>query len=146
ARKLGQDCIAGGVEHAAAAASDEILEHRPIGGEPAQGFFLVLSDELAVAENIGSQDGGDLAFHVRPTLENNLLPRASLAWVQGRATYARCGGAMPRQSAALSVTIAAFRACSALLATIMNTLACVLRRARPRQETQRYGCKRRPDR
>src|SRR4029077_9805073 len=42
---------------------DEIVHHRAVGGEPPQRLLLVFGDELAVAGNIGSEDGRDFPVH-----------------------------------------------------------------------------------
>lgn len=61
--ELRQDSVAGGVEDAAGAAGDEVVEYCSVRRQPAQRFLFVLGDELALTDDVGGQDGGDLAFH-----------------------------------------------------------------------------------
>ncbi len=66
AGKLGEHRIAGSVENPAAGPRDEIIHHRAIGLQAPQRLFLVLGDELAVAGDVGSENGRDFSFHGMP--------------------------------------------------------------------------------
>ncbi len=57
ARKLGQHGISRGVEDAAAPSRDEIVEDSAVNGEAAERLLLVLRQEVAVARNVGGQNG-----------------------------------------------------------------------------------------
>ena len=61
--KLRQHRITGRVEDAAPPTGDRVVEYGTVGGEAAQRLLLVLGDELAVARDIGRQNGGNFAFH-----------------------------------------------------------------------------------
>ena len=71
ARKFRQHGIAGGVEDAPAAFGDEIVGHRPVGGQTPQRLLLVLGDQPGVAGNIGRKNRRDLAFHRRTAPDQN---------------------------------------------------------------------------
>ena len=66
AGKFGEHGVARGIENPAAGARDEVVHHRAIGGEPPQRLLFVFGDELAVAGDVGSENGRDFSFHRTP--------------------------------------------------------------------------------
>src|ERR1700682_1711554 len=66
AGKFGEHGVARGIENPPAGAGDEVVHHRAIGGEPPQRLLLVFGDELAVAGNVGSENGRDFSVHRTP--------------------------------------------------------------------------------
>ena len=66
AGKFGEHGVARGIENPPAGTRDEIVHHRAIGGEPPQRLLLVFGDELAVAGDVGSENGRDFSIHRTP--------------------------------------------------------------------------------
>ena len=66
AGKFGEHGVARGIENPPAGARDEVVHHRAIGGEPPQRLLLVFGDELAVAGDVGSENGRDFSIHRTP--------------------------------------------------------------------------------
>src|SRR5206468_1119704 len=70
AGKFGQQVIAGGVHHSAAMPLDEGGHNRAVGGQGTDSCYLVLTHEAAIAFDIGTENGRELAcdtmwFHRR---------------------------------------------------------------------------------
>ena len=75
--ELGQQIIAGRIDHPATVVLDQGGDHCTVGGEGADGGFFIFSHEAAVARDVSAKDSSQLAFHARA-----FLP-ASLPWSSG---------------------------------------------------------------
>ena len=63
ARELGKNCIAGGIENAAAGYRDEVVSSGSTRHHSPQRLFFIIGDQPAVLGDVGHQNSGDLAFH-----------------------------------------------------------------------------------
>src|SRR5262249_10999705 len=62
AGKIGNDTVASRIEDAAAMGSDQSIEDRPVGLQPAQRADLVQPHQTAVLGNVGRKNRGELSF------------------------------------------------------------------------------------
>ena len=61
--ELGQQVVAGGIDHTATVLLNQGRNDRTIGGEGADGGFFIVAHETAVPRHIGAEDRRQLAFH-----------------------------------------------------------------------------------
>src|SRR5213593_3543365 len=61
--KLSQQIIPRGVDYSTSVLLDKRRHHLPVGGQGANGRLLILAHEAAVAFDIGTKDGSELALH-----------------------------------------------------------------------------------
>ncbi len=61
-RKLGQEVVAGGVDHAAVVVTHQVADEAAVGSECLDGALLVLRHEAGVAGHVGGEDGGETAL------------------------------------------------------------------------------------
>src|SRR5712692_8253324 len=66
AGELGEYAVAGGIDESPAMLLDEPVNQFAVGGKSAEGRLLVLPHEAAIAEDVGTEYGGELTFQNPP--------------------------------------------------------------------------------
>jgi hypothetical protein len=74
-REFSQEVIARGIDHPTTVLLDERGHYLPIGCERTDRRLFIVPHEAAVAFDIGTENGGELAFHTHP-------PRKRLSYRQ----------------------------------------------------------------